>query len=163
MMAEVYSGARLRRSVLYWRSSTTTRMTRVPTERTPPTPRVFPRWMIAVPIAVAAVAWFTIYRDSGGPAEPAAEVKVAGSAAADFQPTIEHAAPAPAAVPDGMVWIPGGEFSMGAAQPSDAQDVVGLQATRDSRPVHRVSVDGFWMDRTEVTIDQFAAFVAATG
>ena len=38
-----------------------------------------------------------------------------------------------------------------------------MQATRDSRPVHRVSVDGFWMDRTEVTNDQFAAFVAATG
>jgi formylglycine-generating enzyme required for sulfatase activity len=69
----------------------------------------------------------------------------------------------PAAAPDGMVWIPGGEFSMGAAEPVDPQDAVAMQATRDSRPVHRVSVDGFWMDRTEVTNDQFAAFVEATG
>jgi formylglycine-generating enzyme required for sulfatase activity len=62
-----------------------------------------------------------------------------------------------------MVWIPGGEFSMGAADPADGRDVVGMQATADSRPIHRVAVDGFWMDRTEVTNDQFAAFVKATG
>ena len=33
----------------------------------------------------------------------------------------------------------------------------------DSRPIHRVYVDGFWMDATEVTNEQFAAFVKATG
>ena len=33
----------------------------------------------------------------------------------------------------------------------------------DSDPIHRVFVDGFWMDETEVTNDQFARFVAATG
>ena len=62
-----------------------------------------------------------------------------------------------------MVWIPGGEFSMGAQDPPDMNDAVGMQATRDSRPIHRVYVDGFWMDKTEVTNDQFAAFVKATG
>ena len=29
--------------------------------------------------------------------------------------------------------------------------------------MHRVRVDGFWMDRTEVTIQTFAAFIGATG
>jgi formylglycine-generating enzyme required for sulfatase activity len=62
-----------------------------------------------------------------------------------------------------MVWIPGGEFSMGAQDPPEMSDTVGMQATRDSRPVHRVFVDGFWMDETEVTNAQFAAFVKATG
>jgi formylglycine-generating enzyme required for sulfatase activity len=62
-----------------------------------------------------------------------------------------------------MVWIPGGEFSMGAQHPPDTHDAVGMQATTDSRPVHRVLVDGFWMDTTEVTNEQFAAFVKATG
>jgi formylglycine-generating enzyme required for sulfatase activity len=38
-----------------------------------------------------------------------------------------------------------------------------MQATTDSRPVHRVYVDGFWMDSTEVTNGQFAKFVEATG
>jgi formylglycine-generating enzyme len=56
--------------------------------------------------------------------------------------------------PPGMVWIPGGEFDMG----SEATD-----ARPDEAPVHRVRVDGFWMDATEVTNAQFQAFVDATG
>jgi formylglycine-generating enzyme required for sulfatase activity len=60
-----------------------------------------------------------------------------------------------------MVRIPG-EFSMGAQDPPDMNDAVGMQATTDSRPIHRVSVDG-WMDRTEVTNEQSAAFARATG
>src|SRR5262245_17196106 len=59
-------------------------------------------------------------------------------AAEEFRPTIENMAAPPAAAPAGMVWIPGGEFSMGAGQPADADDVVGMQSTKDSRPVHRV-------------------------
>jgi formylglycine-generating enzyme required for sulfatase activity len=62
-----------------------------------------------------------------------------------------------------MAWIPGGEFSMGAHDPPDASDKVGMQVASDSRPVHRVYVDGFWIDTTEVTNAQFAAFVKATG
>jgi formylglycine-generating enzyme required for sulfatase activity len=38
-----------------------------------------------------------------------------------------------------------------------------MHATDDSRPIHRVYVDGFWMDKTAVTNAQFAAFVKATG
>jgi formylglycine-generating enzyme required for sulfatase activity len=53
-----------------------------------------------------------------------------------------------------MVWVPGGEFSMGSDEPMMGED---------ARPVHRVSVDGFWMDATEVTNEQFARFIAATG
>ncbi|MGE0639796.1 MAG: formylglycine-generating enzyme family protein [Thermoanaerobaculia bacterium] len=86
------------------------------------------------------------------------------SADAAFLPTVENAAPPPSDPPPGMVWIPGGEFSMGAADPQGAdRNEVGMHATNDSRPIHRVAVDGFWMDRTEVTNRQFAEFVAATG
>jgi sulfatase modifying factor 1 len=85
------------------------------------------------------------------------------SATIAFQPTMPNAASAPGPAPAGMVWIPGGEFSMGAQDPPDPTDTVGMKATTDSRPVHRVFVDGFWMDTTEVTNRQFAAFVKATG
>lgn len=51
-----------------------------------------------------------------------------------------------------MVWVPGGSFWMG----SDS----GLP---DEQPVHQVTVDGFWVDRTEVTNEQFEKFVRATG
>ena len=70
---------------------------------------------------------------------------------------------APAAEPPrGMVWIPGGEFSMGCDDPR-GRPFGGNDPMPDGRPVHRVHVDGFWMDTTEVTNDQFATFVAATG
>jgi formylglycine-generating enzyme len=57
----------------------------------------------------------------------------------------------PGPAPEGMVWVPGGSFWMGS---EDFPDAV---------PVHLVRVDGFWMDRTEVTNAQFAKFVQATG
>src|SRR5438309_6163195 len=56
--------------------------------------------------------------------------------------------------PQGMVWIPGGEFTMGTD--SDL-------GWADEKPAHRVRVDGFWMDETDVTNAQFRAFVEATG
>ena len=79
-----------------------------------------------------------------------------------FAPTVANGGAPPKKAPAGMVWIPGGEFSMGANDPPDMDDV-GMKATRDARPVHRVYVDGFFMDRTDVTNAEFAAFVKATG
>jgi len=61
-----------------------------------------------------------------------------------------------------MVWIPGGEFSMGSTVESES--LCGLPGvTRDALPVHRVYVDGFWMDATELTNEEFDKFVTATG
>ncbi|PSL47579.1 formylglycine-generating enzyme required for sulfatase activity [Chitinophaga niastensis] len=53
-----------------------------------------------------------------------------------------------------MVLIPGGSFSMGA------DDETGMA---DEYPKHNVQVDSFWMDEHEVTNQEFANFVAATG
>lgn len=61
-----------------------------------------------------------------------------------------------------MVWIPGGEFSMGMTDPTLVL-CGGDDPMPDAQPVHRVYVDGFWMDATEVTNADFAKFVAATG
>lgn len=54
---------------------------------------------------------------------------------------------------EGMVWIPGGEFMLGSAEKFYDHELT---------PV-RVFTDGFWMDETEVTNDQFEEFVKATG
>ncbi len=51
-----------------------------------------------------------------------------------------------------MVWIPPGSFSMGS------EDFY-----PEERPVRRVQVDGFWMDRHPVTVAEFRRFVKSTG
>jgi formylglycine-generating enzyme required for sulfatase activity len=76
---------------------------------------------------------------------------VLGLAAAGFVFLLFESGRASAA-PEGMVWVPGGWFWMG-----------GEEKFPDTLPVHLVYVDGFWMDKTEVTNAQFERFVQATG
>jgi formylglycine-generating enzyme len=78
-----------------------------------------------------------------------------------FSPTVPNKIAAPSPAPSGMVWVPGGEFSMGAMDPPAVSEV-GMHAAADARPIHRVYVDAFWMDKTDVTNEQFARFVKAT-
>lgn len=81
---------------------------------------------------------------------------------ADFEPTIESPMPQGLNIPDGMVLIPGGEFSMGAVNPVGLTGG-GREDMNDARPIHRVRVSPFLMDAREVTNAQFEAFVKATG
>jgi len=52
----------------------------------------------------------------------------------------------------GMTWIAGGTFQMGSAA-----------FYPEERPVHAVTVGGFWIDQCAVTHEEFARFVEATG
>ena len=54
--------------------------------------------------------------------------------------------------PSGMAWIPGGTFAMGS------EDFY-----PEEQPVHRASVDGFWIDKHPVTAAEFRRFVRETG
>jgi formylglycine-generating enzyme required for sulfatase activity len=67
------------------------------------------------------------------------------------QPGSERAAPA-----DGMpqVYIPAGTFFMGGLDP---------KAASNEKPVHQVTMDGFWMDKVEVTNGMYALCVNAGG
>ena len=53
---------------------------------------------------------------------------------------------------DGMtlLYIPAGEFMMGSTG-------------GDEKPVHKVQLDAFWIDQTEVTNKLFSSFIGATG
>ena len=115
-----------------------------------------PRWLLIVvgALVIATLAFWADRSDA-----PPRDAVLSGT----FEPTVANPQAPRGTPPAGMVWIPGGAFSMGAQDPPDMDDEVGMQATADSRPVHRVFVDGFWMDTTEVTNAQFAAFVKATG
>ena len=64
--------------------------------------------------------------------------------------------PEGADIPDGMVWIPGAIIEEGAV-PQDQM------AMEHEKPAHKVAVDGFFMDITEVTNAEFKKFVDETG
>jgi len=84
------------------------------------------------------------------------------NAQSNFEATIVNSASAPGPLPEGMVYIPGGEFSMGSLDPTEMV-CGGDQPMDDARPLHRVYLDGFFMDATEVTNQEFDRFVKATG
>ena len=79
----------------------------------------------------------------------------------EFVQTIANQIAPPGILPLGMVWIPGGEFSMGGVNPVGMGDGSG-ESMDDATPVRRIRVHGFLMDATEVTNKEFAAFVKAT-
>lgn len=127
------------------------------------------RVLVAVALALTGLAAFGLVRnreserrEAVGPANRAqcdagisaarrTQISPVG-AATNVPPALNHTA-APGPVPQGMIWVPGGEFWMGSSEPSFG----------DARPWHKTYVDGFWMDKTEVTNAEFARFVKATG
>ncbi len=58
----------------------------------------------------------------------------------------------PGPPPEGMVWIPGGTALIGDDE-----------GKPDEQPAHSATIDGFWMDATEVTNGAFKKFTDATG
>lgn len=120
---------------------------------------------IHLPILLAAIciiaATLAVWGMRKPPAQPASAAPTAPRLPRGFAPTIANAGKPGGGVPPGMVWIPGGEFSMGMDDPTKSI-CGGPDAMPDARPIHRVRVGGFWMDETEVTNAQFAAFVQAT-
>jgi formylglycine-generating enzyme len=66
--------------------------------------------------------------------------------------TMDFGSMSAAQVRGSMVYVPAGTFRMGSDKhyPEEA-------------PAHRVTVDGFWIDRTPVTNRKFRKFVEATG
>ncbi|MEK6336322.1 MAG: formylglycine-generating enzyme family protein [Acidobacteriota bacterium] len=115
-------------------------------------------------IVVGGLSWWLLRSEPAHDTAVSSATKilpVVPNAQPNFEATVANSTSAPGALPEGMVYIPGGEFSMGANDPPD-MDEVGMKATEDARPIHRVYVDGFFMDQTDVTNAQFEAFVKAT-
>jgi formylglycine-generating enzyme len=118
---------------------------------------------VGIFLASASLTWAAVrYRNTplAGPRAPAAATpRIEPVDTFDWTDEDIPASPGPA--PKGMAWIPGGEFSMGCLDPRGLPHG-GPDGMADARPIHRVRLGGFWMDRVEVTNDQFGAFVEAT-
>ncbi len=120
------------------------------------------RWILLLLVLGSAVTSFSLLQSNLPKVEGLNSKSVAKESIAEgFLPTKANSIPKLPAAPEGMVWVPGGEFSMGCDIAGESLcSMPGL--TRDASPIHRVYVDGFWMDSTEVTNEQFAKFVDAT-
>ena len=127
------------------------------------------RIVLVAVIALAVIGllgWWLLFRSQ--PVHDAAIssatkiLPVTPNAQPNFEATIVNSTSAPATLPAGMIYIPGGEFSMGSLDPTE-MFCGGDQPMDDARPLHRVYLDGFFMDATEVTNEEFASFVKATG
>ena len=53
---------------------------------------------------------------------------------------------------EGMVWVEGGTFTMGSSN-----------GENDEEPTHQVTLNGFFIGKTEVTLETFSKFIQATG
>ncbi|MCA9974913.1 MAG: SUMF1/EgtB/PvdO family nonheme iron enzyme, partial [Anaerolineales bacterium] len=121
---------------------------------TPPTTSHTPTWVWGI-MAVAAVALvavgFLLARgtNSSRTVTPTGETAVA--AVTDGE-TAVAATPIPLPSLPGMTFIPAGSFVMG----SDSGNA-------DEAPPHPVSLDAYFLDTTEVTNAEYAAFIADTG
>jgi formylglycine-generating enzyme len=105
-------------------------------------------------VAMLALAWSAY---AGDPASSAAKET------SSFAPTVANSSKPSGPAPEGMVWITGGEFSMGSEGKCDGKSCCSPATVADALPIHRVHVDGFWMDATDVTNAEFERFVRATG
>ena len=114
--------------------------------------------VISAVVAWAGVRWWNSSPSTKIPSDSITKTEPATSSSLKGTSRTPPSGPAPG----GMAWIPGGEFSMGSEDPRGLPNG-GPDPMGDARPIHRVAVDGFWIDRTEVSNDQFAAFVRATG
>jgi len=87
---------------------------------------------------------------SDSPSTPQSEKPTAREGAEPAK-TPEPKTPATTESPEGMVWIPEGMFWMGSND-----------GPPDEQPRHKVALNGFYIDKYEVTNAQFTKFVAAT-
>src|ERR1700733_10005934 len=86
-------------------------------------------------VAVVAIVFRASLPSSVSSVEASQPVTQAAEVAA-FAPTIPNTIAVGATPPEGMAWIPGGEFSMGAVDPP-ATDQVAMHGADDERPIHR--------------------------
>ena len=108
--------------------------------------------MSAAPLVRRYVAWYESHPRERAPAMESVPPPTTGGAIPVGLTLAEHCDDQEMGVSSEMVWIDGGEFRMGDAR-----------FYPEERPVHRVAVDGFWIDEHPVTNGEFSRFVADTG
>jgi len=104
---------------------------------------------IAVLILVAALGWFLLGKKPNQTPQviPSPTSTIDATPQATATPAVSATNP-----PEGMVYVPSGEFNMGR----DDGEV-------NERPAHTETVKAFFIDKNEVTNEEYAKFLTATG
>lgn len=119
------------------------------------------KWIALVLVLVLTLV-LVVWWQSDQPALISTDVQTEETLSKAFAKTTENDVAKPTNIPEAMVFIPGGTFSMGTDRAWETLcDIPG--STADATPIHAVYVDPFWMDEHEVTNAEFAVFVKATG
>jgi formylglycine-generating enzyme required for sulfatase activity len=108
-------------------------------------------YLLIALFAATAVAAIVIFKNRAAQQIPPTAHHLNNASHSAAAMTVNQTPP-PVAIPENMVWIPGGTFQMGC-EDCDMPDAL---------PVHTVTVDGFFMDATPVTNAEFSRFVSAT-
>ncbi len=137
------------------KQSALSKLSKPAASRLPPAVKVAA--IVFVPALVLTAAYF-IYHWT----EDSVAARLDARARRDSAPPRLNPMTPPGSAPEGMVWIPGGEFWMGIDEYVDPESALPGDLYADARDLHKVYVDGFWMDKTEVTNADWAKFVAET-
>jgi serine/threonine-protein kinase len=104
-------------------------------------------------LSIALVAWWFFRSRPGPTASPVDQTKAEQTQTLPpAPPDVSPGQPPSIAAPEGMVYVPGGSFRMGR-RGGDRFEV----------PLFSVTIKPFFIDRTEVTNDEYLRFVKATG
>lgn len=109
---------------------------------------------LVVAVLVIAVTAFVLYWLFSGGSESKPETPQATTPSAPAPPETPAEPPKPATPvpPEGMIYVPGGEYTVGR----DGGDAI-------AGPAHTVTLKPFFIDRTEVTNAEYKKFIDATG
>ncbi len=127
-----------------------------------PPARVQKQSSMLIPIIAAAAIvvlgvfflWWSVFKAPNEPAKPEPskpEVAVTPPAPTNTPPA-PPAPPATPVAPEGMVYVPGGAYTIGR---DDGKTT--------ASPAHTVTLSPFFIDRTEVTNSEYKKFIDATG
>ncbi len=119
--------------------------------RTPTTPPIDKKLVKIIAVLIFLVLLFSALIVSGVRLRDLVGKPPQASPQAEVRPSAAPAQTEASQAPEGMVQIPGGVFRMGLDD-GDAYEA----------PAHEVTIASFFMDRTEVTNAQYAAFLKAT-
>ena len=126
----------------------------------PPTPPASGKWfgVTVASLAIAGIAGWVVYSQRN----PAGTLAAEAAPQPAFEPTVTNRAHRLPVCRTVWCGFRAANSPMGTEDPPD-MSAGAMNSMADARPIHRVYVDGFWMDKTDVTNEQFEKFVKATG